>query len=548
MKGEVILTKNRCNHAELIVFSDAVFTGDGTPKPGAVAVSGDRIMAVGPAEEMEPLTGPDTKVYRFQDQLVVPGFHDSHLHLIMSGLYRDSVNLFKASSEEEAAEMVGEFATKRPDDPWVLGFSWYHVFWEQKELPTRFSLDRVVPDRPVFLLNFDCHGAWVNSKALEVCKIDKNTPDQGPGKIIRDSKGEPTGVFLEHAMELVTHRALALPQQRQEDVIKKFMEYANRYGVTSVCDMQPFTGMNLGDLDLYHRLEERDELTVRLHVYPGLTGDLEDVKKLRDTYHSDKLQISGLKQFLDGVPTTYTAFLVEPYADRPDTRGKPAISPDLIKDWVVKADREGFSVRLHACGDGAVRLGLDCIEAARNANGENNTHHAIEHIEVIHPDDIERFARLGVYASMQPEHIAETDSFADNPYPLRLGSDRMRLTWAYKTLLRNGAKVILGSDCPVVDINPILGIYRGVTRIHNDGKPEGGWNPQEKLTVAEALHGYTAEPACAVNRGDELGTLDTGKLADLVVLDRNFFEIPPEEIRDTKVRLTIMGGKVVFED
>lgn len=533
--------------ADIILKSNVIFDGVTDPKPGILAISGNKILALGKTEDVENLICSDTKIYEFEDQLVMPGFHDSHVHVILSGLYESCVNLKDTKTEEEAAKLVGEFAKKIPNAPWVLGFSWFPGFWENGKMPTRHSLDRYISDRPVFLLNYEGHSCWVNTKALEVCNINENTEDPKGGKVLRDESGKPTGVLLEGAMGLV-NEALSLSSSQQEKTIKKLLSKAASCGVTSIRDMQFFLGQNLGDLSVYNKLEERGELTARLHAYPGLGENLDKVLSLREKYNSDKIKVSGLKQFLDGVPATYTAFLCKPYSDEPHTRGKPAIAPDYLKELVINADKNNFAVSLHACGDGAVRIGLDAIEAARVANGKKDTRHSIEHIEVIHPEDIERFAELRVIASMQPEHLISDKYFENHPYPARLGPKRTRYTWAFRTLLKHDAKIVFGSDCPVVDLDPMQGIFRAVTRVHDDGKPEGGWNPEEKLSVKEVLHAYTAEPAYAVKREHELGTLRAGNFADIIVLDKNLFNIPAEEILDTKTILTIADGEVVFED
>jgi predicted amidohydrolase YtcJ len=254
-----------------------------------------------------------------------------------------------------------------------------------------------------------------------------------------------------------------------------------------------------------------------------------------------------LKSFLDGVATTYTALMVEPYEDKPDTKGITLVPIEVAKNWVRSADKEGCQIRLHACGDGAVRFGLDCFEEAQKHNGRRDARHSIEHIENIHADDATRFQELGVVASVQPEHLAITPTFSDNPYRQRLGKKREKLSWPNKTLLHNRAILALGSDYPVVELNPMIELYRAVTRVHNDGQPEGGWNPEQKLSITEALHAYTYGSAYAAHRENELGSLEAGKLADIVVLDRNLFEIPSEDILKTKVLLTVMDGKVVYQ-
>ncbi|EQB37897.1 hypothetical protein M948_04850 [Virgibacillus sp. CM-4] len=313
-------------------------------------------------------------------------------------------------------------------------------------------------------------------------------------------------------------------------------------------DMLPLPNLELGDLDSYHEFEKKDKLTTRIQFLTALNGDLERPKMLREKFKSDKLMFSGLKQFLDGVPTTYTAYLVDPYSDRPDTQGDTLIPIDRVKEWALDADNEGFRIRFHACGDGAVRLGLDIFEEAQKANGVRDSRHTIEHIEVIHPEDIDRFSELGIIASMQPEHMAAAEKFKDNDYLVRLGKKREHLTWPIRTLQARGARMAFGTDFPVVGLEPMTEIYRAVTRVHNDGNPAGGWNPNEKITLAEALRNYTLGSAYGGFCENELGTLEKGKLADVIVLDRNLFDVPVEEIRETKVKLTVMDGKVVFED
>lgn len=511
----------------------------------SVAVKGNRIIAVG--ENLDHLTETGTRVIECGDNLVLPGFHDSHVHLMLAGLFQTCVNLQKAASEEETARLVKEFADSRPDDPWVLGFTWYHVFWDNKRMPHKSTLDRLIPDRPIFLLNYEGHGAWVNSKALDLCGIDRNTPDPEGGEIERDQNGEPTGILYENAMGLVSKYAYDLSEEMQTSMLRQLMGNAVKKGVTSICDMQPFIGVDLGNPETYEKLEQSGELCVRINIAPELTGDLEKVKRLRKEHQSGCVKFSGLKQFIDGVATTHTAYMIEPYADAPGNTGSTVKPIPQLRDWIIKADGEGFRIRLHACGDGAVRAALDFFEEAARVNGRRDARHTIEHIENIHPDDMKRFAELGVIASMQPEHLAMTETFADNPYPEKLGPERIKLSWPIKSLLDAGAAVTLGTDCPVVDLDPFVGIYRALTRVHNDGEPSGGWNPAEKIDMAAAIKGFNQTPAYMEFREDELGTLEPGKLADIIVLDRNLFTVSTDEIRDTAVKITMMDGKIVYE-
>ena len=258
------------DYADLVITSNAIFTSnDDVAIPGGIAIKGNKIQAVCSKDDVKAFIGKETKIYDYENQLVMPGFHDSHTHLILSGLLQDSVGLISATSEEECAQMVKEFADSRPEVEWILGFTWYNVFWDKKELPTRKSLDRLIPDRPVFLLNAEGHGIWVNSVALKMCGVDKNTPDVFGGEIIRDSEGEPTGILIDTAVSLICNKALAIPKEREIKLIKMYMKKAATYGITSIGDVMPSV-MQTGKPEIYHELEEKDELTLRMHFAPKL--------------------------------------------------------------------------------------------------------------------------------------------------------------------------------------------------------------------------------------------------------------------------------------
>jgi len=537
----------RLDKADMIIQGNHIFTGKGMIE-GSIAIKDGKIIEVCKQNDMEQYIDNDTQVYKFDNQTIMPGFHDFHIHLKLGCLVEDYVNLADARSAEETARMVKSFADSRPDDEWIIGFSWYHIFWDKKEMPDRSILDEVIPDRPVFLLNAECHGAWLNSKALEMAGIDENTENPPFGTIIKSEDGKPTGILLETAMRLADDQAFKIPEKKAIELMERFLSKANRLGITSVSDMLIPPGSGLGDLSLYRKFEEEDKLTVRTFFLSPLNGNLSQAKELRKEYQSDVLKFTGLKQFLDGVVTTYTALMVDPYSDNPSTKGEAFLPPELLEQWITEADQEGFRVRLHACGDGGVRLGLDLFEKAEEQNGKQDSRHTIEHIEVIHPDDINRFAQLGVIASMQPEHMALTEKFEDNVYLTRMGRERDQYTWPIKTLAESGAAMAFGSDFPVVELNPMLEIYRAVTRQFNDREPKGGWNPKEKITLAEALRHYTSGPAFGNFIEDRLGTLEKGMLADVIVMDRDLFDLKPAELLEAKVMLTVMNGRVVYEE
>jgi predicted amidohydrolase YtcJ len=303
----------------------------------------------------------------------------------------------------------------------------------------------------------------------------------------------------------------------------------------------------MGNLAVYSDMDRNDELTVRIHAAPDLLGDLDEAASWRENYRSDKLRVEMLKQFLDGVSTTHTALVLEEYTDAPGNFGISLNDTEAIKNAVPEAHKRGFSVKLHSCGDKSARMALDYYENAIKMYGKNQCRHAIEHVEMLSEEDLPRFGELGIIPSVQPEHIALTQCFDENPYPVTLGKARADKTWPLKSLYDSAGVLAIGSDCPVVDNDPFLEIYRAVTRLHNDGKPEGGWNPTEKLSMYEVLRSYTYGSAYGVNREQELGTLEAGKFADLIVISRNLFAIDPSEIRDCHVEMTMMDGSVIYE-
>ncbi|WP_158735666.1 amidohydrolase [Alteribacillus sp. YIM 98480] len=535
--------------ADTVLKSNAIFTGvEENPISGAVAIKDNTILTITTTEEIKNCMDSNTKVYDFGNKLIMPGFQDFHIHLFLGGLSEVSVSLLKAKSETEAAHMVKAFADTRPDDEWIFGFRWYHVYWKNKKLPTKHSLDCLLPDRPVFLFNDECHGAWLNSRALELLGINRNTSNPPFGKIEKDEDGEPTGFLFETAMGFAQKAFDQISLTQKINMLERFLQKAARLGITSVSDMLPLPGLELGDLEIYKKFEDEGRLTTRIHFLAALDGDLEKARVLRNRFQSNTLRFSGLKQFLDGVPTTYTALLVEPYSDKQNSYGSTLIPSDLIKKWTIEADKYDFRIRFHACGDGAVRLGLDCFEAAQRENGKRDSRHTIEHVEIIHPEDIDRFATLGVIASMQPEHLAVSENFLDNPYLRRVGKEREAYTFPIKTLLNSGAKLAFGTDYPVVGLEPLDEIYRAITRVHDDGKPDGGWNPTEKITLSEALKAYTTGSAFGTFSEQENGILEAGKLADIIVFDRNLFDSTAEEIKNANVIFTMMNGGIVYEN
>lgn len=532
--------------ADIVLSGDAIFTGlTHEPTSGAIAILGDKILSVGSKAEIEPFIGSGTKVFNYGNQLIMPGFHDFHLHIMFSALSLTSINLFEARSAQEVAAKVLEFSKECPEEGWIIGMQWDAGYWHDKQEPHYRILDAVIPDRPVVLFHAEGHYTWVNSKAMELAGVTEEIRDPDFGRYERDKNGLLTGILYEEAQQIVLKEALRLTQNKKETILKEFLRLLSQYGITSVNDLFAPIDDFLQDYDLFKKLDKQGELTTRFHITPELDGNLDKAQILRNKYVSKKLQFSGLKQFVDGTVTGHTAYFLKPYSDQLDICGHPALDPEVLIDRVVKADELGFRIRFHAIGDAAIRLALDAFEEAVRKNGKRDSRHTIEHIEVIDSDDIERFSKLGVIASMQPDHMAASSR---EVYSSIIGPEREKNVFLTKSLLNTGTSLALGTDFPVsISLNPMRQIYTAITRVDSSGDSQNTWHPEQKLTLAEALQAYTYGSAHGCFREHELGTIEEGKLADLVVLDRNLFDIPESEVLKTKVELTINDGKVVYK-
>ncbi|MDF1996654.1 amidohydrolase [Peribacillus frigoritolerans] len=532
--------------ADIVLSSDAIFTGlTHEPTSGAIAILGDKILSVGSKAEIEPFIGSGTKVFNYGNQLIMPGFHDFHLHIMFSALSLTSINLFEARSAQEVAAKVLEFSKECPEEDWIIGMQWDAGYWHDKQEPHYRILDAVMPDRPVVLFHAEGHYTWVNSKAMELAGVTEDIRDPDFGRYERDKNGLLTGILYEEAQQIVLKEALRLTQNKKETILKEFLRLLSQNGITSVNDLFAPIDDFLQDYDLFEKLDKQGELTTRFHITPELDGNLDKAQTLRNKYESKKLQFSGLKQFVDGTVTGHTAYFLKPYSDQLDICGHPALDPEVLIDRVVKADELGFRIRFHAIGDAAIRLALDAFEEAVRKNGKRDSRHTVEHIEVIDSDDIERFSKLGVIASMQPDHMAASSR---EVYSSIIGPEREKNVFLTKSLLNTGASLALGTDFPVsISLNPMRQIYTAITRVDSSGDSQNTWHPEQKLTLAEALQAYTYGSAYGCFREHELGTIEEGKLADLVVLDRNLFDIPESEVLKTKVELTINDGKVVYK-
>lgn len=533
--------------ADIVLRGNAVFTSCAdAPEKKLITVKGNRIIAVDEFDSIDSYVDENTRVIECGDRLVTPGFNDNHFHLAHGINQVNCVDLSLATSEEDAVQKVIDFAEKNPGNEPIFGYYWYHMNWKEKKLPTKHSLDKYFPDRPVILYRVESHGAWLNSKALELLQINENTPNpiKNNGEIVKGEDGKPTGYIHELAIFVMGRHSIKSREKDKSEYVE-FFKKLSRYGVTSISDLQYDMPTRY---DIFTELEEEGNLNIRYGFATILSDDLTKAREHREKYNSEKIKYLGLKQYVDGTILGYTGELLEPYEDKPETRNEMPFDFDEITQNALAADREGFRVRLHTIGDGAVRIALDAFQRCREENGIRDSRHSIAHIEVVNDADIPRLNELGVIYDAHPAHVnLPCEKAEDNPYPVHLGK-RADNCFMYKTILDTGAHLAVGSDFPVVEPDPMLGIYRGVTRKFNDGLPEEGWIPSERLSMAEILKAYTIGTAYHDFKDDITGTLEAGKCADIVILDRNLFDLEtPEEILETKPVMTIFDGRIVYE-
>jgi predicted amidohydrolase YtcJ len=534
--------------ADLVIFNANVHTMDSQrPTAEAVAVFANRIAAVGTNDEIKSLVGARTRVVDARGALVLPGFNDAHVHFLSGGFQLSSVDLRDANSPQEFAERIRRFAEKLPKGRWITGGDWDHERWAAANgnapLPTKELIDPFTPDRAVFVNRLDGHMALANSYALKLAGITRDTPDPPGGIIVRDPKsGEPTGVLKDAAQDAVWKVAPDPTLDEKLEAARAATNHAAAHGVTSVQDMS--AGRDVG---VYQALLNRGELKTRIYAVTripewervGNTGVLR-------AFGGEMLRIGGLKGFADGSLGSTTALFFDPYNDAPDSRGIPA--DDMFPEGVMlkrveAADAAGLQVMIHAIGDRANDQILSIYEQVIKDHGERDRRFRIEHAQHLRPVDIARFGRDHVVASMQPYHCIDDGRWAEK----RIGHERAKTTYAFRSLLDSGAVLAFGSDWTVAPLDPILGIYAATTRRTLDGKNPGGWIPEQKITVEEAVRAYTVGSAYAEFQENVKGSVTPGKLADLVILSQDIFKIDPVEIEKVKVTMTIMGGRVVYE-
>jgi len=552
--------------AELVFTGGAVYTMDAARRwAQAVAVRGGRIVAAGTDREVRGLVGPGTEVVDLAGGMLLPGFQDSHAHPVSGGYEQLRCDLTGKHSLAGYLRLIGEYAASHPEAGWIVGGGWaMDVF--PGGTPGRRELDGVVADRPVFLFNRDHHGAWVNSRALALAGIDRGTPDPAHGRIEREVGGEPLGTLHEAAMDLVGDLA---PKPTRADLaagLRRAQAYLHSLGITAWQDAAVGGALSWEDtLPIYREAEDNGELTARVvgslwwerDQDESQLGDL--LKRRATTLPGGRVQASTVKIMQDGVCEDFTAAMLAPYLDgqgrATGNRGMSFVGPEALKRYTTLLDREGFQVHFHALGDRAVRESLDAIEAARRANGPNDHRHHLAHIQVVHPDDLPRFRTLGAVANGQPLWARNEPQMTELTIPF-LGPERTAQQYPFGSLVRHGATVAFGSDWPVSSPDPLAGIHTAVNRTpvpgEASGSGDGRWSvepflPEERLDLPTALFGYTMGAAYVNHLERETGSIEVGKLADLVVLDRNLFEWPPEEITAAMVQQTVVDGRTVYE-
>ena len=529
--------------ADRILVNGKIWTGDsGRPEVEAVAFLDDKVVALGTTAEIRRTAASSAEVIDLGGRRALPGFIDSHVHFTNGGFSLLAVQLRDAASKEEFAARLGAKARELPKGEWIQNGEWDHELFRPVELPRRDWVDAVTPDHPVCVNRLDGHMVLANTLALKIAGVTKTTPDPPGGEVVRDpATGEPTGILKDAAMDLVYSKIPPpTPDQTRRAVEAALAEAASK-GVTSVHDVSGEAGV-----EVYQRLLREGRLTTRIYFYIPVTEvDLAVKMKLQTGFGSDKLRFAGLKGFADGSLGSASALFDEPYADDPKASGLFAgqmFPKGIMERRVRDGDKAGLQAAIHAIGDRANGLVLDIFAQVARANGPRDRRFRVEHAQHLRPADFRRYAELGVIASVQPYHAIDDGRWAER----KIGPERARRTYAFRSFLEQGVVLACGSDWPVGPMDPLLGIYAAATRATIDGLQPGGWVPEQRITVEEAVRGFTQGGAFAEFAEAEKGTISVGKLADVVVLDRDIFSLPPQAVREARVDLTICGGRVVF--
>jgi predicted amidohydrolase YtcJ len=531
--------------AELILKLGRIWTGDPErPWAEALAIRSGEVVAVGPVASVEPFKGPKTRVVDLPDSFAMPGLVDSHAHLIELGANQEEVDLRGAKSPEEVARRVKAQIDAHPGDDWIFGANWDQSLWPGGGFPTSAPLDKVAPDRPVWLRRVDGHSGWANAEAMRRAKVSKDSQAPSDGQIVRDKDGQPTGIFIDGAMNLIYS---AMPGGSKANVARRIVAAQSivlQAGLTGIHDASVSPG---SEAEAYRSLDREGKLKLRVYAMASVESGREVDLVSRPPSPSkpgDRFAMRAIKLFADGAMGSRGALLFESYADDPGHKGLMLIDPNVLELTATTALRHGWQVCTHAIGDRGNSLVLDAYQKARLAVPEAvDPRLRIEHAQHVRKQDVARFASTKTIASMQPSHCSDEIRWAE----LRLGPDRSQGAYAWRWFADQGVTLAFGSDFPVAIVNPFYGLYAAVTRRQPDGQPPQGWHPDQRLTLDEALRAFTAGPAYASFAEDRLGILKVGRRADVTVVDRDLFKIPSEDLLKVKVRMTIVEGEPVYE-
>ena len=530
--------------ADLIITNAKIWTVDRSlPVAQAVAVLGDRIVAVGSNADVDAWRAPQTHVIDAGGKLLLPGFNDAHVHFVSGGRQLDSIQLNDATSSQEFARRIGERAKVTPKGEWIVGGNWDETKWSPSNMPTKELIDALTPDTPVFVSRYDGHMGLANSLALRLAGINTKTPDPPGGAIVRDAQGNPTGALKDAATDYIEKVIPELSHEQRVKAVKRALAYAASVGVTSVQHMDP----SYADIAVYAELLQRGELTTRIYAAPLITQVEDQVKiGIRHAFGGPYLRIGAVKAYSDGSLGSGTAYFYEPFLNQGNNRGllSDEMHPvSLMRDRYMTADAAGLQICTHAIGDEGISTILDLYTDVVKAHGEADRRFRIEHAQHMAAKDFDRFAQLHVIASVQPYHAVDDGRFAES----HIGHDRASRTYAFRTFLDHGVRLAFGTDWEVAPLDPLLTVYAAVTRATLDGKNPHGWFPEQKVSVAETIEAYTMGSAYAEFQENEKGSITPGKLADMVLLGDDIFSIDPVRIRDTNVLKTFVGGKLVYD-
>ncbi|MBN1566622.1 MAG: amidohydrolase [Acidobacteria bacterium] len=551
----LVFLASACNRrtstpADTVLMHARIYTVNANlPWAQAMAVREGKILAVGSDKEIAAYQGPSTNVIDAKGRMALPGFMDGHVHMMAGAAQLEGVSLNEAKTIGEFQKIIKDYAAAHPDKKWIQGMGWVYSVFGPGSLPDKRLVDEVVADRPVYLAAYDGHTALANSKALQIAGITRKTPNPPSGIIVRDpATGEATGVLKEAAGQLVARHIPPPTREEELNRLTKAIRYASSLGLTRLIS----AGADTERVELFDQIRQKGDLTARFTMAwftsaPVSPDAIRNLEESRKKYRDEWIDAGQVKFLLDGVIEAHTAAMLEPYEKDPSNKGQLYFDAEKYREAVIELHRLGFPIATHAIGDRAIRLALDSYEAANKANSRTDARNRIEHIEAPSSRDIPRFGKLNVIASMQPLHATpDQNTFAS--WAGSIGPQRAERAFPWHSILNGGAQLSFGSDWPVVTLNPWPGVQMLLTRETPEGTPAGGWHPNERLSLEQAIQGYTMGAAIAAGREKSEGSIEVGKWADVILLSQDLFRIPANQIGKTKVLMTMVGGKIVYQD